>query len=41
MFIGAVPKEVVGQVLAMVPFDEWGDVYVGCSGKGPRSWWRS
>jgi hypothetical protein len=32
MFIGAVPKEVVGQVLATVPFDEWGDVYVGCSG---------
>jgi len=32
MFIGAVPKEVVGQVLATVPFDEWGNVYVGCSG---------
>jgi len=32
MFIGAVPKEVVGQVLSTVPFDEWGDVYVGCSG---------
>lgn len=32
MFIGAVPKEVIGQVLATVPFDEWGDVYVGCSG---------
>lgn len=32
MFVGAVPKEVVGQVLATVPFDAWGDVYVGCSG---------
>src|SRR5471030_2543373 len=32
MFIGAVPKEVIGQVLATVPFDEWRDVYVGCSG---------
>jgi hypothetical protein len=32
MFIGAVPKEVVGQVLSTVPFDAWGDVYVGCSG---------
>jgi len=32
MFIGAVPTEVVSQVLATVPFDEWGDVYVGCSG---------
>ena len=32
MFIGAVPKEVVGQVLSTVPFDEWRDVYVGCSG---------
>jgi len=32
MFIGAVPKEVIGQVLSTVPFDEWGDVYVGCSG---------
>ncbi|MBI4291308.1 MAG: hypothetical protein HY661_07515 [Betaproteobacteria bacterium] len=32
MFIGAVPKEVVGQVLATVPFDAWGNVYVGCSG---------
>src|ERR1035437_6014376 len=32
MFIGAVPKEVISQVLATVPFDAWGDVYVGCSG---------
>ena len=32
MFIGAVPKEVIGQVLSTVPFDEWRDVYVGCSG---------
>jgi hypothetical protein len=32
MFVGAVPKEVIQQVLATVPFDEWGDVYVGCSG---------
>ncbi len=32
MFIGAVPKEVISQVLATVPFDDWGDVYVGCSG---------
>jgi hypothetical protein len=32
MFIGAVPKEVIQQVLSTVPFDEWGDVYVGCSG---------
>src|SRR5450759_2818068 len=32
MFVGAVPKEVIAQVLATVPFNEWGDVYVGCSG---------
>jgi len=32
MFIGAVPKEVISQVLATVPFDQWRDVYVGCSG---------
>ncbi len=32
MFIGAVPKEVIQQVLSTVPFDAWGDVYVGCSG---------
>jgi len=32
MFIGAVPMEVISQVLATVPFDEWGKVYVGCSG---------
>jgi len=32
MFVGAVPKEVIGQVLATVPFDAWRDVYVGCSG---------
>ena len=32
MFIGAVPTEVVAQTLATVPFAEWGDVFVGCSG---------
>src|SRR5450759_2377246 len=32
MFVGAVPKEVIQQVLSTVPFDQWGDVYVGCSG---------
>jgi hypothetical protein len=31
-FIGAVPKEVVSQMLATVPFDQWGSVHVGCSG---------
>ena len=32
MFIGAVPREVISQILDTVPFDEWGSVYVGCSG---------
>ena len=32
MFIGAVPTEVVAQVLATVPFAEWENVFVGCSG---------
>jgi hypothetical protein len=32
MFVGAVPKEVVQQMLATVAFDEWGDVFIGCSG---------
>jgi hypothetical protein len=32
MFVGAVPKEVVQQMLATVAFEEWGDVFIGCSG---------
>lgn len=32
MFVGAVPKEVIGQTLATVPFGQWGNVFVGCSG---------
>ncbi len=32
MFIGAVPKPAVEQITRTVPFDEWGDVWVGCSG---------
>jgi hypothetical protein len=32
MFIGAVPNEVVQQMLATVRFDEWRDVFIGCSG---------
>lgn len=32
MFVGAVPMEVISQVLQTVPFNEWGNVWVGCSG---------
>ena len=32
MFIGAVPREVIGQILDTVPCGEWGSVFVGCSG---------
>ena len=32
MFIGAVPREVITQILDTVPCGEWGSVFVGCSG---------
>jgi hypothetical protein len=32
MFIGAVPREVVSQILTLVPLEEWGEVFIGCSG---------
>jgi hypothetical protein len=32
MFVGAVPKPVVGQILRVCRFAEWGQVWVGCSG---------
>jgi hypothetical protein len=32
MFFGAVPKQAIEQVTRTVPFGEWGDVFVGCSG---------
>lgn len=32
MFVGAVPRPAVEQITRVVPFDEWREVYVGCSG---------
>ena len=32
MYMGAVQIEVISQVLTTVPFNEWGNVFVGCSG---------
>ena len=32
MFFGAVPRAALQQVTRVVPFAEWGDVFVGCSG---------
>jgi hypothetical protein len=32
MFFGAVPKQAIEQVTRTVPFTEWRDVFVGCSG---------
>ena len=32
MFVGAVPKEFIAQILDVVPFDQWGGVHVCCSG---------
>ncbi len=32
MFTGAVPKAAIEQITRIVPFDEWGKVFVGCSG---------
>jgi len=32
MFTGAVPRPAIEQITRVVPFDEWGDVWVGCSG---------
>lgn len=32
MFVGAVPKPVIEQITRVIPFGEWGDVFVGCSG---------
>jgi hypothetical protein len=32
MFVGAVPKPAIEQITRSVPFDEWGEVFVGCSG---------
>ena len=32
MFVGAVPAPAVEQITRIVPFGEWGDVHIGCSG---------
>ena len=32
MFVGAVPKEFISQILDAVPFGDWGGVHVCCSG---------
>ena len=32
MFVGAAPKPVIEQITRVVPFGEWGKVFVGCSG---------
>jgi hypothetical protein len=32
MFVGAVPKPVVNQILRVCDFGRWGDVWIGCSG---------
>lgn len=32
MFVGAIPLPAVEQITRVVSFDEWGDVFVGCSG---------
>lgn len=32
MFVGAVPRPVIEQIARVVPFAEWGKVFVGCSG---------
>jgi hypothetical protein len=32
VFVGAVPKPVVEQIVRTIPFSDWGRVYVGCSG---------
>ena len=32
MFVGSVPRQAVQQIVATVPFGEWGEVFVGCSG---------
>jgi hypothetical protein len=32
VFTGAVPKPVIEQITRVVPFTEWGQVFVGCSG---------
>ena len=32
MFFGAVPRQAISQVARVVPFPEWGRVFVGCSG---------
>ncbi len=32
MFTGAVPKPAIEQITRIVPFDQWGQVWVGCSG---------
>src|SRR5208283_1354371 len=32
MFVGAVPRQAVEQITRAVPFAEWREVFVGCSG---------
>ena len=32
LFFGTVPNTCIEQFLRVVPFDDWGEVYVGCSG---------
>jgi len=32
MFVGSVPCSSVEQITRVVPFDEWSEVYIGCSG---------
>jgi hypothetical protein len=32
MFIGAIPKQVAEQIVTSVPFGDWGEIYLCCSG---------
>jgi len=32
LFVGAVPRQVIEQITRVVPFGEWREVFVGCSG---------
>src|SRR5271166_3548301 len=32
MFVGAVPRQAVEQITRVVPFGDWREVFVGCSG---------
>jgi hypothetical protein len=32
MFFGTVPNQCIEQFLKVIPFEQWGDVFIGCSG---------